>query len=350
MGKILHIIRDFGINNGGSAVMLRNAKILKDIFKSNYIQYSVNNKSSTKKIEFLWGFFKGYFTGLTQDDVTIILNIIDDKNIKYCFIDSSNLGILSKIIKKRRSDIKIFTFFHNCEKALINQTYSGIKKVLYLILSGLNEKLACNYSSHIICLNNRDKKCILKEYNREADFEVPVSLCDKYVYHNEESENAILFVGSYFLPNIEGIKWFISNVFPEIPYRLWIVGNGMSRLNYLKSDKIDIYSNVDDISTFYNRAKFVIMPIFSGSGMKVKTAEALMYGKYIISSPEGVEGYQIPSDGVAICNTKEEFIYSILNYKFKSSFSPINRECFLLKYSDEAVRKAFISLFKSERY
>lgn len=37
----------------------------------------------------------------------------------------------------------------------------------------------------------------------------------------------------------------------------------------------------------------MVMPIFSGSGMKVKTAEALMYGKFLIGTKEAFEGYEI---------------------------------------------------------
>jgi len=37
----------------------------------------------------------------------------------------------------------------------------------------------------------------------------------------------------------------------------------------------------------------VILPIISGSGMKTKTAEALMYGKSIIGIKEAFEGYKM---------------------------------------------------------
>ena len=39
---------------------------------------------------------------------------------------------------------------------------------------------------------------------------------------------------------------------------------------------------VDDLAPYYKKAAAVIMPIFMGGGMKVKTAEALMNGKNYI--------------------------------------------------------------------
>ncbi len=38
---------------------------------------------------------------------------------------------------------------------------------------------------------------------------------------------------------------------------------------------------------------YIISPIFVGGGMKVKTCEALMYGKNIIGTSESFEGYDI---------------------------------------------------------
>ena len=45
------------------------------------------------------------------------------------------------------------------------------------------------------------------------------------------------------------------------------------------------------MSDFYRRAKCVVSPIFHGA-YETKTAEALMYGKFIIAT-EAFEGYHI---------------------------------------------------------
>ena len=59
----------------------------------------------------------------------------------------------------------------------------------------------------------------------------------------------------------------------------------------------------------------MVLPIFSGSGMKVKTCESLMYGKNIIGTDEALEGYEI-EQGVSAwrCNTAEEFIACIQDF------------------------------------
>lgn len=47
----------------------------------------------------------------------------------------------------------------------------------------------------------------------------------------------------------------------------------------------------------YN-ADFLIAPIFEGSGMKLKTAEALMYGKTVFGTTEAFEGYDVDYEQV----------------------------------------------------
>lgn len=44
----------------------------------------------------------------------------------------------------------------------------------------------------------------------------------------------LLFVGSYFKPNVEGIIWFIDNVMPYINYSLLIIGKGMEKIKHLE--------------------------------------------------------------------------------------------------------------------
>ena len=69
--------------------------------------------------------------------------------------------------------------------------------------------------------------------------------------------------------------------------------------------KLNIIGTVDDLSQVYNEADVVVLPIISGAGMKVKTAEALMYGKRVLGTKEALVGYDEISN--CECNSGEEF-------------------------------------------
>lgn len=115
--------------------------------------------------------------------------------------------------------------------------------------------------------------------------------------------------------------------------------------------KVKILSNIKDLTPYYQNALCMVMPIFTGGGMKVKTAEALMYGKIIVGTKESFEGYETNATGIFIeCNNKEEFISKI--NKLLPKVQPYNidsRKLFLEKYSFEATLKQFKELALSTK-
>jgi polysaccharide biosynthesis protein PslH len=69
---------------------------------------------------------------------------------------------------------------------------------------------------------------------------------------------------------------------------------------------------VDSLAEWYRNAHFVIAPIFDGSGMKTKVAEALMFGKKIIGTPEAFSGYEDVADRAGqICKSADDFVSAI---------------------------------------
>lgn len=122
---------------------------------------------------------------------------------------------------------------------------------------------------------------------------------------------------------------FIHNVLPHTDMQLTVVGKGMKKLN-IDNSKVTIYDGVKSIASFYIDADFVIAPIVSGGGMKVKIAEAMMYGKKIVGTPEAFQGYEkIPCS--YICETYSDFVETI-NSLSGFSYNTCVREYFLSDY------------------
>ncbi|WP_166667400.1 glycosyltransferase family 4 protein [Hypnocyclicus thermotrophus] len=161
----------------------------------------------------------------------------------------------------------------------------------------------------------------------------------------------MLFVGSYFFANIEGITWFVKNVMPEIEGKLYIVGKGMEKLREeLSRENVEVVGGVEDLAEYYYNANFIVAPIFSGSGMKVKTAEALMYGKTIFGTKEAFEGYELEFGKIGEeCNSRDEFIEKInqyINDKKIEKFNKFSRNNYLEKYSNNILKEGIKNLFK----
>lgn len=111
-------------------------------------------------------------------------------------------------------------------------------------------------------------------------------------------DNPTLFhLGSMnWIPNLEGIDWFIGNVWPKLnrkyPWlRFHLAGREMpARLSNADIPGIVIDGEIPDASSYMLQHSVMIVPLFSGSGIRIKIIEGMMTGKAIITTGIGAEG------------------------------------------------------------
>lgn len=354
------------LKSGGNVCSNRNFKSLKSIYgEGNVFLFPISRaKKGIKENKLIWNLknifvdvFGLGFGGLNNSHKRQIMGRINELNIDVVFIDSSLLGVLSMKIKKELPKIKIVTFFHNVEYSFFCQDIIEEKKYFLfyrILLAYISERLACKYSDKIITLNQRDDIQINSIYNRKSNIQIPISLENKYNSISQDTPSKVkvgLFVGSFFFPNIQGIKWFIKNVLPFVDMELNIVGKDMDQLNQdilvQDSSNIIVHSSVPNLTEYYEKADFVILPIFLGGGMKVKTAEALMYGKFLLGTKEAFVGYEIGDNIGLCCDTPNEMINGINCFNRKSKYNIESKQLFLEKYSFESTLNKFQMLFSS---
>lgn len=350
--SLLYISIDEKKRTGGSLCRKNNKLALEKTGCFSIKEYLIELKPSkfAKAISVLLGFK----AGLTYKHIKTIVKKINNEKHSFVFIDTSLYGRLVKIISKQTS-AKVFTFFHNCEYEIYRQEYRNFfKRKLILKSVKVNEFYSVKFSHTCIFLTNRDLQACEKNYgiSPQKHFITPIALEDVYkkipLKLDEKKPETLLFVGSYFYPNIRGMAWFINNILSKVSYKLVIVGKGFESAEFknLLQDysKIEFKGFVDDLDAEYEKSSIVIQPVFEGSGMKTKTAECLMYGKPLISTSEGLIGYDV--DGLASifkCDDAESFI-NVLNELSNtelSSFYIEENERFKHLYSIEARTLAY---------
>ncbi len=107
----------------------------------------------------------------------------------------------------------------------------------------------------------------------------------------------VLIVASTGRPNVQGIEAFLQEQWPIVLQKhpdaeLHVCGNISKVISpcLLSAPKTTFYGYVEDISALYHQATVVLNPVLYGSGLKIKSVEALRYGKCLLSTPVGVEG------------------------------------------------------------
>ncbi len=127
----------------------------------------------------------------------------------------------------------------------------------------------------------------------------------------------LLFVGRLdWHPNSQGLKWFLEQVWPETARRrgdiqLWIAGSGdSSPLHPLFSQpRIQFWGRVEDLRPLYQACSATVIPLFYGSGTRVKAIESCRYGRVCISTQAGVEGLSLSAHETYLpAQTRQDWI------------------------------------------
>lgn len=343
-------------NSGGGIGSKVNKHLLESIFNKQVL--FIEFPRTKNKIHNLCNTLIGYIHGMNHSLSNQIIEEIACHSPEYVFINASQYGLLAKRIKKTYPKILVITFFHDIEVLFCWSAFKRLKKpqnLLTLVTTYYNEKLIVRYSDKLICLNDREAKNLDKIYHRTPDLLLPSSLTDRLDVSRIVQKDPLrtrakgIFVGSYFFANYFGIKWFVDNVASKINADIEIVG---LNFEYVRT-KLEIYDNikvigsVDHIDAYYYDADFVIAPIYDGAGMKIKTAEALMFGKTIFGTPEAFVGYDIDFAKVGgLCNNYNDFIERINEYNLDNNrFNSYSRKIYLEKYSFDQSLIRLKSLF-----
>jgi hypothetical protein len=339
------------VQTGGRELLSKfNHDVLKDLYGSKlYVTELV--KIPIRDIKSKINSFRGHIDGVNLNSIELLFDSIFLNQIEMIFIDGSNLGNLVKLIKKKIPSIKICTYFHNVEAkfflgALLENP--SIHAFAVLIVNFLAERKAVKYSDIIVCLSNRDSRLLSATYGRLATHISPMALQDdgidfSFIDGQPPKEKFALFVGSGFYANRAGITWFCEHVAPYVPIKTCIVGRGLEDLKILLEyhSNVQVIGTVDNLKEWYREAHFVIAPIFDGSGMKTKVAEALLFGKKIVGTPEAFSGYEeIAEQAGWICKSAREFQIAMIeaNSMTYSSFNTSLRRLFDINYSFAAAR------------
>ncbi len=173
-----------------------------------------------------------------------------------------------------------------------------------------------------------------------------------------EEKNTIFHIGSMnWHPNEQGIKWFLEECWDKIRQttpnvQAYFAGRYMP--NWLKNTSIEgvhIVGEVEDSIRFMTSKQIMVVPLLSGSGIRIKIIEAMSIGKTVIATTIAAEGIMY-EDGknIIIANSAEE-LASAVKYCVENpdKCKSIGEEAYKLiaeRYSNDQVVNQLVTLYK----
>lgn len=140
-------------------------------------------------------------------------------------------------------------------------------------------------------LHPQQKVCILSPWFEGLDELQGIPI-------NRPAENNLLFVGAMNIPaNIEAVTYFVSQVLPLVrahilDTRLYIVGSNPtpSVQALAQYPGVIVTGEVPSLFPYYKLATIIVVPLFTGGGIIVKTLNGLASGRPVITTSIGLSG------------------------------------------------------------
>ncbi len=139
----------------------------------------------------------------------------------------------------------------------------------------------------------------------------------KYPVNKYENRILLFFIGALdWGPNQEGLDWFFREVWPEIRLKwpgLTLDLAGRNPAYYFNSrnlpDNVRLEGEVEDAIEFFHHHSVMIVPLLTGSGIRIKILEAMAMGKTVISTRIGAGGLEaIHGEHLFLADTPAEYV------------------------------------------
>lgn len=168
----------------------------------------------------------------------------------------------------------------------------------------------------IACITAADADTFRGLGCRKPLMDIPFGIDVEPVDNVDPEPDTLFHIGSMdWMPNEEGVRWFVREVWPlmhrELPQvRLYLAGRKMpDDLMAMQVDGIRVVGEVQDASYFIASKQLNVVPLLAGSGIRVKIIEAMALGKVVITTAVGASGIDY-ADGVnlLIADTPQQFV------------------------------------------
>ena len=154
-----------------------------------------------------------------------------------------------------------------------------------------------------------DEQYLFGQFTQAKQRFIPIMYERKY--NNETGKQPLydlIYVASANQNNKDAATWFFTSVFPLLPVgiRICVIGKISDEIADLPGVQKHLY--VNNLDELYLQSKIAICPMLNGTGIKVKTVEALSYGLPVVCTLRGLDGLPVKeNNGCLLGDDPEAF-------------------------------------------
>ena len=262
---------------------------------------------------------------ISNDFAKRLKAILQEESFDVVHVESIFLTPYVPLIRTH-SQAKVILRAHNVEHLIWHRVAQSTRnpmkrsylKHLSLTLRAYELEHLSDYDG-IVCITPSDAEYFRQNGCRKPITSIPFGVEPKEYPEAEVEPNSLFHIGAMdWMPNQESIAWLLHDVWPvvhrEVPQaHLYLAGRKMpERWMKARIEGVSVVGEVDDAMQFIASKQINVVPLLSGSGIRVKIIEAMSAGKVVITTTVGAQGIDY-TDGVdlLIANTPAEFAQQI---------------------------------------
>jgi polysaccharide biosynthesis protein PslH len=321
-----------------------------------------------------WGAFKNLFTKepyyisryTDQAFDNKLTELLKSNHFDIIHIESLKMVGYLKTIREN-SSAKVVMRSHNIEfliwQRMAEETKSMIKASYLKILVKRIKKLeigTLNLFDAIVPITDVDGRFFQESGCNKPVFPAPTGFDIQQLQPDTSKTEtiSIFHIGALdWMPNLEALSWFMKFSWPIIhrnhpEVKFYIAGRNMpAEIKKYASDNVIIIGEVESSIDFMNSKQIMIVPLLSGSGMRIKIVEGMALGKIIISTTVGAEGIGCKNlKNIMIADTPLEFaeiVGKLINdHQFANQISSNARSFVQNNFNNHLICEKLISNYR----
>jgi glycosyltransferase involved in cell wall biosynthesis len=179
-----------------------------------------------------------------------------------------------------------------------------------------------NKYDEVITLTDVDRDILTKSGVKTSISVSPAAVNTPILQHKVWNKTIVFLGGCFHAPNVEGMNWMSKYVLPLIDWRnrykdvsFIVIGTGWTpkMITGIPRNNLKIMGFVENIQSVAYGG-IMVVPILSGSGMRMKILEAAAMGMPIVTTSVGKEGIELVNgESCLIADTPTDFAKAIEN-------------------------------------
>ncbi|MBC6990160.1 glycosyltransferase family 4 protein [Hymenobacter sp. BT491] len=300
-----------------------------------------------------------------------LAHILQTERVDVVQIEGTLVAWYLKVVRKAAPHVPVVLRAHNVEYTIwemLAQRETNIAKSLYMkyLAKGL-KRFELDYLPEfdaLAAITEPDQRRLRALGCPEPVVFIPAGVdLERFQPHPKRcpKPRTLFMIGSLnWLPNLEGLDWFLANVWPEVHEKmpdleLHIAGKDTpERLKHLDHANVIVHGFVESAADFMQQYEVMLVPLLSGGGMRVKIIEGMAMGKCIISTGLGSEGIHVRNNhDIILCDEPSEWVDRITRY-YRGEISVLHmgkaaRQTICRLYDNQRVVERFQTLYQIVR-